>query len=136
MAGLRFTDARVRALLHVLLIFRMVVTGFTARDLRASLAPLLGVDVAALTPGKVSYDLRRLRRHGLIERLPGAHRYRVTDTGLRHALFLTRAHARLLRTGLAEVHDPSPAQPSPLRAASRAYEAAIDRLARRSGLTA
>jgi hypothetical protein len=51
-------------------------------------------------------------------------------------MFLTRAHARLLRTGLAVVHDPSPTQQSPLRAASRAYEAAIDRLTERSGLAA
>ena len=116
-AGLRFADPRVQALLHVLLIFRLVVTGFSARDLRGSLAPLLGLEPSALTAGRITYDLRRLRRHGLIERLPGTHRYRVTDTGLRQAMFLTRAHTRLLRTGLAVVHDPSPAQQSPLRAA-------------------
>lgn len=135
-AGLRFADPRVQALLHALLIFRLAVTGFTAHDLRAHLAPLLGLDLAALTAGRITYDLRRLRHHGLIERLPGTHRYRVTDTGLRHAMFLTRAHTRLLRTGLAVVHDPSPAQSSRLRAASRAYEAAVDRLTERSGLAA
>ena len=43
-----------------------------------------------MTGGQITYDLRRLRVHGLIERIPRTHRYQVTDTGLRHALFLTR----------------------------------------------
>jgi hypothetical protein len=52
-----------------------------------------------MTSGQITYDLRRLRLHGLIARIPHSHRYHVTDTGLRTALFLTRAHNRLLRTG-------------------------------------
>lgn len=69
-------------------------------------------------------------------RLPGSHRYRVTDTGLHHALFVTRANDRLLRTGLDHVAGPAESTPGPLRAASRAYQAAIDNLARESGLAA
>jgi Mn-dependent DtxR family transcriptional regulator len=89
-----------------------------------------------MTSGQVSYDLRRLRYHGLIERIPHSHRYQVTDTGLRHALFLTRAHDRLLRGGLAEIAAPPPAHPSKIRTAARAYEAAIDDLLTRAGLAA
>jgi hypothetical protein len=37
----------------------------------------------------MSYELRRLRLHGLIERLPKTHRSRLTDEGLRVALFYT-----------------------------------------------
>ncbi|MFI7644127.1 hypothetical protein [Nonomuraea sp. NPDC049400] len=33
--------------------------------------------------GQAGYDLRRLHLHGLIERIPRSHRYRVTDFGLR-----------------------------------------------------
>jgi hypothetical protein len=33
-------------------------------------------------------DLRRLRLHGMIERIPKAHRYRVTEFEQRAALFL------------------------------------------------
>ena len=72
--------------------------------------------------------------HGLIERIPHTHRYRVTDLGLRHALFLTRAHTRLLRTGLAEIHGPP--VPTKLRAAATAYEHAINDLARAAQLAA
>ena len=48
----------------------------------------------------MTYNLRRLRLHGLIERLPKSHRYRLTDHGLRTALFFTRIYARVLRPGL------------------------------------
>ena len=51
----------------------------------------------------MTYDLRRLRLHGMIERIPKTHRYRVTDFGFRAALFFTRTHARLYRPGFAEV---------------------------------
>ena len=72
--------------------------------------------------------------HRLIERIPRTHRYQVTDPGLRHALFLTRAHDRLLRTGLAEIHGPP--TPSTLRAATHRYQKAINDLARSAGLAA
>ena len=41
-----------------------------------------------------SYQLRRLRLHGKIERIPRTHRYRVTDAGVGTALFFTRTHNR------------------------------------------
>jgi hypothetical protein len=50
-----------------------------------------------------SYHLRRLRLHGLIERIPGTHRYRVTSQGSRAALFCTRVYDRILRPGLAVI---------------------------------
>ena len=56
----------------------------------------------------MTYDLRRLRLHGLIQRIPGTHRYQITARGLRVALFFTRTHARLLRPKLADIFDPAP----------------------------
>ncbi len=82
----------------------------------------------------MTYDLRRLRLHGLIERIPGTHRYRVTDLGLRSAVFFTRAYNRLVRTGLAEVNDPD--APTPLRRAFVKLETEMDHLAQRSHLAA
>ncbi len=135
-AGLRLTDPRAQALLAVLCVFRLLPNGFTNADLRHHLAPQLGKDPGHMTSGQITYDLRRLRLHGLIERIPHTFRYRVTDTGMRSARYLTRLHDRLLRTGLAEITDPSPPAPSALRAADRAYQAAIDDLTRKAGLAA
>jgi hypothetical protein len=135
-AGLRFTDERVQALLSALCAFRLLPNGFTNRELRTHLAPLLGRRYEDMTSGQITYDLRRLRVHGLIERIPRTHRYQVTDAGLRHALFLTRLHARFLRPGLAELTGQPPPVPAPLRAADRAYRHAIDDLARQARLAA
>jgi hypothetical protein len=132
--GLRFTDPRAQALLAVLCVFRLLPRSFTNADLRHHLAPLLGKNAGQLTSGQMTYDLRRLRLHGLIERIPHTFRYHVTDAGLRSATYLTRLHDRLLRAGLAELTDPSPPAPSALRAADRAYRAAIDELARQASI--
>ena len=89
-----------------------------------------------MTRGQATYDLRRLRHHGFIERIPHSHRYRVTAIGHRQALFLTRTHHRLLRDGLVELTGPVGDGPPRIRTASRNYEAAIDDLLTRSGLAA
>ena len=133
-AGLRFTDPRAQALLHILLMFRLQPNGFTNRDLRALLAEHLARPSASITAGQATYDLRRLREHGLIARLPHTHRYQVTDTGLTHAMFLTHAHDRFVRAGLAHLHDHH--QHQPLRAATRAYQAALDTLAQKAATAA
>jgi len=135
-AGLRFGDPRVHALLQALLIHRLLPNGFTNRDLRAFVAPLLGSRSEDISAGKMTYDLRRLRVHGLIERIPKSRRYRVTDVGLQDALLFTHAHDHLLRAGLAELADPSPPWPSRLRAAARTYLAAFNDLARDANLAA
>jgi hypothetical protein len=51
----------------------------------------------------MSYHLRRLRLHGLIQRIPTTHRYRLTSFGLRTIVFCTRAYTRVFRTGLGSV---------------------------------
>jgi hypothetical protein len=106
--------------------FRLQPRGFTNRDLRPLIAQLRGLPAEQITVGQMTYDLRRLRHHGLIERIPHSHRYQVTDTGLTTAHFLTAVHDRLLPTGLAQLTDP---RNRPLKAANKAYNLALDNLA-------
>ena len=80
-SGLRFADVAVQALLSALLVFRLLPRGFSNRDLRDHWAALLGKGPDDMTPGQMTYHLRRLRLHGLIERIPGTHRYQVTRLG-------------------------------------------------------
>jgi len=135
-SALRFDDRRVQALLSVLVMFRLLPCGFSNRDLRELLAPLLSLPLSAMTAGRMTYDLRRLRLHGLIERIPGTHRYEVTGLGLRVALFFTRAHARLLRPGLGQVLGPGPPRPLGLRRAFDRLESAMDHHAEQARLAA
>jgi hypothetical protein len=135
-SGLPLTHPKTQALLSALCIFRLQPNGFTNRDFREHVAPLLGRHPDDLTSNQTSYDLRRLRHHHLIERIPRTHRYHVTDIGIRHALFLTRLHRRILHTGLAELNQSDPATPTRLQTAARAYDKAIDDLAAHAGLAA
>lgn len=102
-SALRFADPLVQALFSALLVFRLLPRGFSNRELRDHWAPLIGKTSQSITPGQMTYHLRRLRLHGLIERVPKSHRYRVTDQGWRTMLFCTRCHNRLLRPGLAQL---------------------------------
>jgi hypothetical protein len=124
--ALRFADPRVQALFSTLVVFRLLPHGFAAAEFRQHLAPLLGLAPAALTPGRLTYDLRRLRLHGLIARIPKTHRYQVTPFGLRLALFVTRVHARLFRPGVALLAPAIAPDRSALRGAFDRLERAMD----------
>jgi hypothetical protein len=126
-SGLRFANVAVQALLSALLVFRLLPRGFSARDLRDHWAPLLGKASADMTMGQMSYHLRRLRLHGLIERIPGTHRYRVTRAGGRIALFCTRSYNRLLRPGLAQIIPEDARDDSELRRGFDQLDEKIDR---------
>lgn len=114
-SALRFADPIVQSLWNALLLFPLLPTGFSNRELREHLAPLLGQLPEQLTPGRMTYQLRRLRLHGMIQRIPKTHRYRVTEYGLRAALFFTRTYNRILRPGLAQVLPSLPAMTGSLR---------------------
>jgi len=113
-SALPFGQERVQALLTVLVLFCLQPEGFRNRQLRPLLAQLLGLTQSQISPGRMSYDLRRLRLHGVIERIPKTQRYRLSTFGLKTALFYSRISQRLLRRGLSELHDPAISQSSPL----------------------
>jgi hypothetical protein len=101
-SGLRFADPMVQALFAAILLFRLMPKGFSNRELRDNWASLLNKTPESISPGQMSYHLRRLRLHGVIERVRGSHRYQVTETGWRTVYFCTRVYNRVLRPGLAQ----------------------------------
>jgi hypothetical protein len=127
-SGLRFADPRVDALLHARILFRQLVQGFRAADLRQHLTALSGGDPGSISQGATTYQLRRLRLHGLIERIPNSFRYQVTDFGFRVALFFTRTYNRLLRPGLATAFPTLRAVTTPLKHAFDTLQTQIDRM--------
>ena len=135
-SGLRFADAAVQALLSALLVFRLLPGGFSSRDLRDHWSPLLGKAPDDMTMGQMGYHLRRLRLHGLIERIPGTHRYRVTRQGGRAALFCTRVYNRILRPGLALITPEEARDDSDLRHGFDQLDAIIARWIKREKVPA
>jgi predicted MarR family transcription regulator len=116
----RFGDSRAMALAGALQLVLNAVTGFTNKSLRAHVAGLLGHNY---TQSQMSYDLRRLHLHGLIERLPRSNTYVLTPDGIRVAVFYTKLQNRLLRPLLDA--DKPPARID-IRRALKTLEAAVN----------
>ncbi len=114
------------ALLASIAHFSHVLPGLTNSALRQLMLALYG---PGYNPRQASYDLRRLRRKGFIERVPGSHVYRVTPYGRRISCFLTKLAARLVGPALTELEraaQPPAALPRPLTQAWRTYEHQLD----------
>jgi hypothetical protein len=125
-SALPFGDPRVQALFAVLVVFSLQLRGFNNREMRSLLAQLLGLDPANYPIGRMTYDLRRLRLHGIIERIPHSHRYQLTPDGLRIALFFSRVYAHLLRPKLAQIMPQAPPMTSALRVVFDRLESEIN----------
>ncbi|MBV9003237.1 MAG: hypothetical protein JO286_13605 [Solirubrobacterales bacterium] len=91
--ALRFGDQRAMALVGALCHLLPAVTGFTNKSLRGLVAGHLGQNYSQ---NQMSYDLRRLRLHGLIRRLPRTNTYVLTSEGIRVAIFYTKVKNRVL----------------------------------------
>jgi hypothetical protein len=96
-SALRFGDPRAQALFGALCQFSHLPDGFRNRDLRPQVAALLGRDLASYGAGAMTYDLRRLRLHGIIRRAPHTLRYTLTANGMRAAFLYTTLYRRLRR---------------------------------------
>jgi hypothetical protein len=115
----RFGDPRATALAGALATTLHAVTGFSNKSLRGHVAGHLGEEY---TRSQMSYDLRRLRLHGLIQRVPGRNTHTLTADGIRVAVFYTKLQNRLLSPLLEADQPPAPL---PLRRALATLEHAV-----------
>jgi hypothetical protein len=123
--GLRFGEPRTMALLACLCCFQHLFAGLTNRTLRELIAGL----IPGYGPRQMTYDLRRLRRKGFIQRIPRTHRYQLTRDGYRLAVFFTKTYTRIVNPILAELDPTLPAEiasRSPIARSWRAYERELD----------
>ncbi len=124
--GLRFGDTRVMAVLAAAVGYVHLVAGFDNAALTARVSVLLD---APYTSRQTTYDLRRLRRKGLIERIPGHRRYHLTELGRAVAVLFTKAYGRVLTPGLTFLDPQLPAdlgKRSPLAMAWRHFDRTLD----------
>jgi len=124
--GLRFGDPRVMALLASVASFSHVVGGLTNPGLCKLMTGLYDADYGSR---KATYDLRRLRRKGFIERIPQTNTYRLTPRGRRIACLFTKVGARVVLptlTALEAAPRPRAPAPPPVVAAWRHYERELD----------
>jgi hypothetical protein len=126
-AGLRFGDSRVMAVFAALVGFCNVVVGFRNAELVERTGALLAD--TPYTSRQATYDLRRLKRKGLIAKIPRSHRYQLTDHGRRVAVLFTKTYGRVLAPGLTALDPRLPADvaaASPVAIAWRRLDRALD----------
>jgi hypothetical protein len=123
--GLRFGERRTMALLACLCCYQHLFAGLTNRSLRELIAGL----IPGYGPRQMTYDLRRLRRKGFIQRIPRTQRYELTSDGRRLAVFFTKTYTRIVNPSLAELDPALPSEiaaRSPLATSWRAFERALE----------
>jgi hypothetical protein len=91
--ALRFGDLRVQALAGALANLLFAVTGITNKHLRVLMTGLLHRPYSI---NQASYDLTRLTRNGLLQRIPGRNQYTLTPDGHLFTHIYTKVHNRVL----------------------------------------
>ena len=123
------------ALLACLCSFQHLIVGLTNRSLRVLIAGL----IPDYTARQMTYDLRRLRRKGFIQRIPRTQRYQLTREGRRLAVFFTKTYTRIVNPALAELDPALPSEiaaRSPLASSWRALERALEDKIRQAAIAA
>ncbi len=114
--ALRFGDLRVQALAGAIAAMLFTVTGITNKTLRGLMTGLLH---RPYSMNQASYDLSRLARNGLIQRVPCRNRYTLTRDGLLFAHFYTKVYDHVLRPLMAPDR---PSAPPELAAALATFD--------------
>ena len=91
--ALRFGDLRVQALAGALANLLFAVTGITNKHLRVLMTGLLHRPYSI---NQASYDLTRLTRNGLLQRIPGRNQYLLTPDGQLFTHIYTKVYDRIL----------------------------------------
>ena len=92
--ALRFGDLRVQALAGAIAAMLFTVPGITNKTLRGLMTGQLH---RPYSMNQASYDLARLARNDLIQKIPDRNRYTLTSDGLLFACFYTRVYDHVLR---------------------------------------
>ena len=93
--GIKIHDTRVICLMEVLLHAGTHVGGWTAKEIHEAVLTTFGLSATRYRLNQLSYDLRKLKGHGLLERDGSRYAYRLTTEGVEVALLFLFFHKRL-----------------------------------------
>jgi hypothetical protein len=93
--GIKIHDPRVIRLLEVLLHGGSHVGGWTAKQIHHAVLTTFDLSDSAYRLNQLRYDLRKLSRHGLLQRDGSRYAYRLTPKGVQVGLLFLFFHKRL-----------------------------------------
>ncbi len=94
-AGIKIHDTRMMRLMEVLLHGGTQLNGWRSADIHQAILTTFGLSAGAYTLTQLRYDLRKMKAHGLLERIGRSYRYRLTDKGTKTALIFVLFHKRV-----------------------------------------
>ena len=124
-AGIKIHDTRMMRLMEVLLHGGTQLNGWNSADIHQAILGTFGLTTNTYTLTQLRYDLRKMKAHGLIERMGRSYRYRLTDKGTKTALMFILFHKRVcgpLANSLFH-HQPDEALKPPSKAETAYYKA-------------
>src|SRR5207245_929152 len=127
--GIKIHDTRIMRLLEVLLHAGPQLAGWRTAKIHAAVCEAFGLTPDRYSLTQLRYDLRKLKAHGLLERIGRSYAYRLTDKGTRAAALFILFHKRVcgpLADSLFQrrPEDRSP-QPTPIEKAYHQADAAV-----------
>ena len=94
-AGIKIHDTRMMRLMEVLLHGGTQLNGWRSADIHQAILTTFGLSADTYTLTQLRYDLRKMKAHGLLERIGRAYCYRLTDKGIKVALMFILFHKRV-----------------------------------------
>jgi len=94
-AGIKIHDTRMMRLMEVLLHGGTQLNGWRSADIHQAILTTFGLSADTYTLTQLRYDLRKMKAHGLLERIGRAYCYRLTDKGTKAALMFILFHKRV-----------------------------------------
>ncbi len=131
-AGIKIQDTRMIRLMEVLLHGGPQLHAWRTAQIHEALLRAFGLSAEAYSLTQLRYDLRKMKAHGLLERLGRQYCYRLTEKGTRVAAMFVLFHKRvcgpLANTLFHHRPEPSSKPPSKLETAYYKADAAIQKL--------
>jgi len=93
--GIKIHETRVIRLMEVLMHAGTHVGGWTAKEIHEAVLTTFGLSKRQYRLNQLSYDLRKLKGHGLLQRDGSHYAYRLTTKGVEVALLFLFFHKRL-----------------------------------------
>lgn len=93
--GIKIHDTRMMRLLEVLLHAGPQLAGWRTVNIHTAVLAAFGVMADAYSLTQLRYDLRKLKGHGLLERLGRSYTYRLTEKGIRVGALFILFHKRI-----------------------------------------
>lgn len=93
--GIKIQDTRMMRLFEVLLHASTVLRGLTTKDIHQRVLETFRLDSKSYSLNQLRYDLRKMRAHGLMERVGKRYAYRLTEKGVKAAWMFVFFHQRV-----------------------------------------